>query len=142
MPQRLHMVERVLLSLEDISLTFGGKPLFEGLRTHICEGDKICLIGKNGAGKTTLMRLLLGEVAPDSGRRFVLPGLRLGYLAQTVAHNALDRVKDFVLSGLSEEDRNEASHHLADIVIEPLDLNPDATMGTLSGGQLRRAAMC
>jgi len=135
------MAERVLLSLEDISLTFGGKPLFEGLRTHICEGDKICLIGKNGAGKTTLMRLITGEIEPDKGKRFALPGLTIGYLAQTVAHNSGDSVKEFVLSGLAKEEQNEMCHHLADRIIEPLDLNPEATMGTLSGGQLRRAAL-
>jgi len=135
------MAERVLLSLDDISLTFGGKPLFEGLRTHICEGDKICLIGKNGAGKTTLMRLITGALEPDKGQRFALPGLTIGYLAQTVAHKADESVKDFVLSGLPKEDQNEEKHHLADRIIEPLDIDPNATMGTLSGGQLRRAAL-
>ena len=135
------MAERVLLSLDDISLTFGGKPLFEGLRTHICEGDKICLIGKNGAGKTTLMRLIMGEVDPDKGKRFLLPGITIGYLAQTVAHKPEELVKDFVLSGLAPDDQNEENHHLADRIIEPLDIDPHATMGTLSGGQLRRAAL-
>jgi len=135
------MAERVLISLDDITLNFGGKPLFEGLRIHICEGDKICLIGKNGAGKTTLMRMITGELELDGGARFSLPGLTIGYLAQTVTHRPDDIVKDFVLSGLREEERTEARHHLADRVIEPLDLNPMATMGTLSGGQLRRAAL-
>src|SRR5476651_1710394 len=106
------MAERVLISLEDVYLTFGGKPLFEGLRIHICEGDKICLIGKNGAGKTTLMRLITGELELDGGSRFALPGLTVGYLAQTVAHKPDDIVKDFVLSGLNEEDRTEERHHL------------------------------
>lgn len=135
------MAQRVLISLEDVTLTFGGKPLFEELRMHISEGDKICLIGKNGAGKTTLMKLITGELELDAGARFCLPGLTIGYLAQSVAHKPGDIVKDFVLSGLNLEDQTEARHHLADIVIEPLDLNPNATMGTLSGGQLRRAAL-
>jgi len=45
------MAERVLISLEDIDLTFGGKPLFEGLRVHICDKDRICLIGKKRRGE-------------------------------------------------------------------------------------------
>jgi ATP-binding cassette subfamily F protein uup len=135
------MAERVLIGLDNIHLTFGGKPLFEELRIHICEGDKICLIGKNGAGKTTLMRLIMGELELDGGQRFSLPGLTIGYLAQTVAHNPNDTVKDFVLSGLKKEDRTEAQHHLADRIIEPLDIPPEAAMGTLSGGQLRRSAL-
>jgi len=135
------MAERVLISLEDAALTFGGKPLFEGLRMHIAEGDKICLVGKNGAGKTTLMKLIMGELDLDGGSRFCLPGATIGYLAQTVAHNPADNVHQFVMSGLALEDQTEAKHHRADRVITPLDLVPDALMGTLSGGQLRRAAL-
>jgi len=115
--------------------------LFEELRIHICEGDKVCLIGKNGAGKTTLMKLITGELEVDAGVRFAMPGLTVGYLAQTVPFKPEHTVKAFVLSGLAEHDQTEARHHLADIIIEPLDINPNATMGTLSGGQLRRAAL-
>ena len=135
------MAERVLISLEDVRLTFGGKPLFEGLRMHIAEGDKICLVGKNGAGKTTLMKLIIGDLELDGGSRFAMPGVTIGYLAQTVAHNPKDNVHQFVMSGLAPENQTENKHHLADKVITPLDLLPDALMGTLSGGQLRRAAL-
>ncbi len=135
------MADRVLISLEDATLTFGGKPLFEGLRMHIAEGDKICLVGKNGAGKTTLMKLITGDLELDGGSRFTLPGITIGYLAQNVVHRAADNVHEFVMSGLAPEDRTEDRHHLADKVIEPLDLIPDTLMGTLSGGQLRRAAL-
>jgi ATP-binding cassette subfamily F protein uup len=135
------MADRVLISLEDIALTFGGKPLFEGLTMHIAEGDKICLVGKNGAGKTTLMRLILGELELDGGTRFLLPGTTIGYLAQTVAHEPGDTVHQFVMSGLKIEERTEDRHHLADIVMEPLGLESGAIMHTLSGGQLRRAAL-
>lgn len=135
------MAERVLISLDDVRLTFGGKPLFEGLRMHIAEGDKICLVGKNGAGKTTLMKLITGQIEPDHGSRFCLPGTTIGYLAQTVEHKATDTIHHFVMSGLASEDQTEDKHHLADKVIMPLDLKPEALMGTLSGGQLRRAAL-
>ncbi|MBY0407581.1 MAG: ATP-binding cassette domain-containing protein, partial [Rickettsiales bacterium] len=135
------MADRVLLSLDDITLSFGGKPLFEGLRIHIAEGDKICLIGRNGAGKTTLMKLITGELEQDGGERFVLPGLSIGYLAQTVPFVASETVKHFVLSGLKDSEQTEARHHLADIMMSPLDLDGEALMGTLSGGQLRRAAL-
>ncbi len=81
------MAARVCISLEDIYLTFGGKPLFEGLRMHISEGDKICLVGKNGAGKTTLMRLLMDDLELDGGKRFAVPGISIGYLAQKVDFN-------------------------------------------------------
>lgn len=135
------MAERMLVSLEDASLTFGGKPLFEELRLHICEGDKICLVGRNGAGKTTLMRLITGELEIDSGKRFILPGLTVGYLAQQVDFNPSDTVRRFVLSGLRDKSESEYRHHLADMIMAPLDLEPQAMMNSLSGGQLRRAAL-
>ena len=135
------MAERVLVSLEDISVNFGGKPLFEGLYLHVGENDKICLVGKNGAGKTTLMRLITGQLELDGGKRFALPGLNIGYLAQKVDFKADDTVKKFVLSGLRADDIDENREHLADIIIAPLDIDPLARMGTLSGGQLRRAAL-
>jgi ABC transport system ATP-binding/permease protein len=135
------MAERLLVSLDDVALTFGGKPLFEELRLHVCESDKICLVGRNGAGKTTLMRLITGELEVDAGSRFILPGLTVGYLAQKVAFNAEHTVHEFVLSGLRDASELEYRSHLADMVIAPLDLIPTAKMGTLSGGQLRRAAL-
>ena len=135
------MPNRLLLSLEDITLSFGGKPLFEALSLHITERDRICLVGKNGAGKTTLMRLMVEELELDAGSRFILPGTTIGYLAQKVTYNPSDTVKQFVLSGLPEDQQNEHSEYLADIVIAPLGLDPTSSMQPLSGGQLRRAAL-
>jgi len=132
------MADRVLISLEDIHLTFGGKPLFEGLKMHITEGDKICLVGKNGAGKTTLMRLILADLELDKGKRFMLSGTNIGYLAQSVQYQKDDTVKSFVLQGLGKDEHKQ---HLADMVIEPLQVEADALMCNLSGGQLRRAAL-
>jgi ATP-binding cassette subfamily F protein uup len=135
------MPERLLLSLEDVTLSFGGKPLFEGLTLHITEGDKICLVGKNGAGKTTLMRLITEDLELDGGKRFVYPSLRIGYLAQKVEFTPTDTVRQFVLSGLAKQDQTEDKGYLADMVITPLGLDGTAIMNTLSGGQLRRAAL-
>jgi ATP-binding cassette subfamily F protein uup len=132
---------RVLISLEDVVLKFGGKPLFDGVRMHICEGDKICLVGRNGAGKTTLMRLIMEDLELDGGKRFAVPGVSIGYLAQTVKFDPNHNVHQFVMDGLKKEDRSEENHHKADRIITPLDLDPAALMKTLSGGQLRRAAL-
>ena len=135
------MAGRVLLALEDIFLTVGARLLFAGVNIHISEGDKICLVGRNGAGKTTLMRLIMQELETDSGKRFLLPGTRIGYLAQQVDFKPEQRVRDFVLQGLPSAERLEEMTHRAEMVITPLGLDPDAPMGHLSGGQLRRAAL-
>ncbi|MDG1286979.1 MAG: ABC-F family ATP-binding cassette domain-containing protein [Rickettsiales bacterium] len=135
------MSSRVLLSLEDIVLSFGGKPLFDGLTMHINERERICLVGKNGVGKTTLMRMMTQDLELDSGRRFILPGTSIGYLAQKVKFSPDDTVKEFVLSGLPTDQQNEENAYLADMVIAPLGLDPSSLMRPLSGGQLRRAAL-
>jgi len=87
------------------------------------------------------MRLIMADLEPDKGERFCLSRLSIGYLPQTVQHAEGDIVKSFVLSGLKKADQTEERHHLADIVIEPLDLDGHASMDTLSGGQLRRVAL-
>lgn len=56
-----------LLSLLDINLSFGGPSILEGLNFQVDAGERVCLLGRNGAGKTTLMRVIAGEINPDSG---------------------------------------------------------------------------
>lgn len=134
--------KRVLISLEDVVVNFGGKPLFDGVGLHVLEGDRVCLVGRNGAGKTTMMRLLMGELELDGGERFFIPGLRMGYLGQKITHNPDETVKDFVLGGLHKEDEgDESQHYLADMALAPFALDANAPLKTLSGGQLRRAAL-
>jgi ATP-binding cassette subfamily F protein uup len=135
------MANRLLLSLDDATLTHGGKPLFEGLRLHVSEGDKICLVGRNGAGKTTLMRLLMGELELDGGTRFAVPGLTIGYLAQKVPFNPQQTVREFVISGIQQQEGWQERQHLADMALGALGVSGEAVMGTLSGGQLRRAGL-
>ncbi len=135
------MANRLLIGIEEAFLSFGGKPLFEGINLYINEGDKICLVGKNGVGKTTLMRLITGDLELDAGKRFVYPGTSFAYLAQTFEFNKEHTVKEFVLTGLKKGDDLHEKEHLADIIIAPLELDPDAKMGQLSGGQLRRAGL-
>ena len=57
-----------LLSLKNVSLSFGGEPLLDDVELHIERGDRVCLLGANGAGKSTLLRILAGEATPDSGQ--------------------------------------------------------------------------
>ena len=132
------MSGKVVLSLEDIVLSFGGAPLFDGMTVHVHERDRICLIGRNGVGKSTLMKLMIQELELDAGRRFVLPGTSIGYLAQQVQSKPGETVKEFVLSGLPKVEQTEENHYLAEMVIAPLDLSPTAEMQPLSGGQKRR----
>lgn len=135
------MTKRLLLGLEDIHYKIGARELFQGVNLHVSEGDKICLIGRNGAGKTTLMRLITGQILPDEGKAFRLPGCTIGYLAQQVDFIADETVRQFVMRGMAHKPDDQELGYRADIVLGPLGLAPDALMGHLSGGQLRRAAL-
>ncbi|HAF94539.1 MAG: hypothetical protein A2021_09340 [Elusimicrobia bacterium GWF2_52_66] len=72
----------ILLSCQNLSKTFGARPLFENLSFGLSEGERTGLIGPNGAGKSTLLKILAGREAPDSGAVTARRGLRLGYLPQ------------------------------------------------------------
>ncbi|MBU6236085.1 MAG: ATP-binding cassette domain-containing protein, partial [Alphaproteobacteria bacterium] len=135
------MPETLLLHVRDALVTFGKKPLFEGMEFSILEGDKIALVGKNGAGKTTLMNLITGARQLDDGTRWQLEGSTIGYLQQEVPVKKGQTIREFVKEHVRVTDEAEAVDYRVDAVLHPLDLDPDTTMDTLSGGQLRRAAL-
>ena len=62
------MARAPILQLTDISLTFGGNPVFDGLNMTIQPGDRVALVGRNGSGKSTLMKVMAGLVEPDAGQ--------------------------------------------------------------------------
>ena len=134
------MPGRLLLSVKDAFVSFGNKPLFEGLSFNLTEGDKICLVGKNGTGKTTLMNIIMGDRELDDGIRWQLEGTRIGYLQQEVAIVPGQSVFDFVFAQLSGEER-EAQAYKVEMVVQPLGLDVNDRMDKLSGGQVRRASI-
>lgn len=89
-----------LLRLNDISITFGGRPLLSGIALQIETGERIGLVGRNGSGKSTLMRLLAGHSAPDTGTVAGDAGVAL--LPQDVPEGVTGRVYDVVASGCQE----------------------------------------
>ena len=82
----------ILLSCQDLSKSFGARPLFEGLSFGLSEGERTGLIGPNGTGKSTLLKILAGRETPDSGAVTPRRGLRLGYLAQQDRFEAGDHL--------------------------------------------------
>ena len=135
------MADPAILSIHDAYVTFGRKPLFDGLVMHIHPRERICLVGRNGAGKSTLMQLITGQRELDGGRRWVEPGIRIGYLAQEIKSEAGQNVLDFILSGLPKEKQDEEHRYLAEMMLGPFELEGDALVEKLSGGQQRRAAL-
>lgn len=77
-----------MVSIEQVSMTFGKEPLFENISFLINDKEKIVLIGRNGAGKTTLLKLLSGQLQPSSGRIVLPKEMTIGYLPQHMALNS------------------------------------------------------
>ena len=123
-----------ILSLTNAKLTFGGKPLFEGLTLHVSQGQKICLVGRNGSGKSSLLKTLAGIYDLDQGNRFVQPGLGVEYLQQDPVLPKNKTIGDYL-----EPFANEV--YEMDMVLSKLKMNPDQSMEILSGGETRRVAL-
>ncbi|MEM9434515.1 MAG: ATP-binding cassette domain-containing protein [Pseudomonadota bacterium] len=124
------------LQLSDISLTFGGDPVFSDLSVIVQQGDRVALVGRNGSGKSTLMKVMAGLVEADQGSVVMAPGVSTGYMEQDPDLKGFSSLRDFTLSNLepSESYRVEAA-------AEGLKLDLDTRTHTASGGERRRAAL-
>lgn len=126
-----------LIQLKNISLTFGGTPLLDGVELSVSSGERVCLIGRNGSGKSTLLKIVAGLVEPDSGSRFVQPGATIRYLPQEPDFAGAASVLTYVEAGLNQGDDAYQSQYL----IEQLGLKGTEDPAHLSGGEARRAAL-
>ncbi len=79
-----------MISVENLSVQFGGEYLFHSVSFNINPSDKIGVVGPNGCGKTTLLKILAGESEPESGRINFQKGLKIGYLPQDYISDAND----------------------------------------------------
>lgn len=130
------MARPSLLQLSDISLTFGGDPIFDGLDLVVHQGDRVALVGRNGSGKSTLMKVMAGLTEPDTGSVTSPQGTSVGYMEQEPDFTGFATLGDFATAtlGPSEAWRVEA---LAD----GLKLRLEADPAKASGGERRRAAL-
>ena len=126
-----------LLTLQDIHLTFGGTPLFEGAELQVMERDRLCLVGRNGSGKSTLLKIAAGLVEPDRGERFVKPGVTVRYLEQEPDLAGFATVGAYVEAGLDAGSDPYRGAYL----LEHLGLTGEERPQDLSGGEMRRAAI-
>jgi ATP-binding cassette subfamily F protein uup len=135
-----------ILSLQNISLAFGGPLILDKVSLQIEQSERICLVGRNGAGKSTLINLINNGIQPDSGDIFRKPGLALGTLSQEVPPQIRGKIIDVVSSGLKDI-LSESSQHAWGIqariekVITRLKLAPDTEFKTLSAGMKRRVLL-
>ncbi|MED7678955.1 ATP-binding cassette domain-containing protein [Rhodobacteraceae bacterium IMCC15231] len=130
------MARTPLLQLKDISLTFGGNPIFDGLDLIVQPGDRVALVGRNGSGKSTLMKVMSGLVEADRGNLVLAPASSVGYMEQDPQMTGFDTLGDFAMSGLEPGD-----YYRVERAAEGLKFQPDRPVATASGGERRRAAL-
>ena len=87
-----------MISIDNITVEFGGNTLFENVSFLIKEKEKIALIGRNGAGKTTLLKLIAGEMSPTRGSISRPRNLTIGYLPQHIKVNDSKTVREETLT--------------------------------------------
>ena len=127
-----------LLGCEKVSVEFPTKTVFEGLSLGVDEGARIGIVGQNGDGKSTLLRVLSGDVEVDDGRVIRTRGVSVGVLGQSDDLRDGDTVERAVVGDRPEYEWAGDLRVRAIIagLLEDVDWN--ATVGTLSGGQRRR----
>ncbi len=139
-----------LLNLQNISLSFGKWPLFDGIDMQIHGGEKISLLGRNGMGKSTLMKLIHGTIEPDSGSVIREQNSKTALLAQDVPDDITGTVYDVMLEGVAHPDhlhhhmdahQEKKSRRLIEKTLSMLGLDGDLRFESLSVGMKRRVLL-
>ena len=119
-----------LLSMQDVSIAFGGPPILDRARFAIERNERVCLLGRNGAGKSTIMKLLDGTISPTMGEIVRQTGVSVTRLEQEVAEDVEGTTFDVVAEGLGPAGQllaryHQASHdvgiHASDAALRELD---------------------
>lgn len=129
-----------MLTVSQVSKSFGGRTLFRDASIQVNRGERIGLVGPNGAGKSTLFSLILGEDSPDEGRVAVERGARLGFLPQESQPLGEETVLEIATAHAGDDAWDvepRAKKILAGLAFRESDFHRAAR--TLSGGWVMRA---
>ena len=130
-----------LLGAEAVHLEYPTQVVFESVTLGVNDGARIGIVGRNGDGKSSLLRLLTGQLQPDSGRVTRRSGLRAGALSQADTLDP-DRSVGWTLVGDQAEHQWAGDARVRDVVGGLVsDIAWDAMVATLSGGQRRRVQL-
>jgi ATP-binding cassette subfamily F protein uup len=162
--QRFPRNSMALITLSDAQLAFGHFALLDHADFSLQGGERVGLIGRNGAGKSSLLRILAGMERPDDGILQFQQGLRIAFVAQepqlaedrTVFQSVREGLADVIslvdrythsegdldaLQGLIEAQDGWNWQQRVDETLQRLHLEPEAVIGTLSGGNRKRVAL-
>jgi ATP-binding cassette subfamily F protein uup len=139
-----------LLSIQELSVSFRGPNLLDSVSCQIEPAQRIGLLGRNGSGKTTFMRILAGEMQPDSGSVTLASGARIAMLGQEVPRELQQNVESIVCAGwqpppnsaqLDESDHDWQREHAVEKILTRMQLNAALEFDSLSSGMKRRVLL-
>ena len=119
-----------LLSLQEVSVAFGGPQVLDAASLVVEAGDRACVTGRNGEGKSTLLKVMAGLLEPDAGEVVRSEGLRVAYLSQDVLADEPGTADE--VAGATPAARR---------FLTQLAVPADAPFSTLSGGLRRRVKL-
>lgn len=129
------MQKPVILTSENLSVSFGDKLIFDSDNWGLHEGDKLGILGVNGSGKSTLLRTIAGKITPNKGEITLRSGLKLAYLEQDPLTDLNQSVLDHVIPIDADEEEYYYKAILSRLGLELFD----SPLRILSGGQRRKA---
>ena len=91
-----------MITVTDLTVSWGAFTLLDHINFHLSDNEKIGLVGKNGAGKSTLLKIILGEVSPTSGNVLKTKGEKIGYLPQQMEHSKDKSVMEETMTAFDE----------------------------------------
>ncbi len=133
-----------LAVLDRVTLAFGHIPLLDQVSFQIDARERVAVIGRNGTGKSSLLKILSGDLAPDSGSVWRQPAVRIARLEQDVPLSADRSVFDVVAEGHThhlQADEEWLRDHHVDLILSRLQLPATVIVDTLSGGWRRRVLL-
>ncbi|MFH8249654.1 ABC-F family ATP-binding cassette domain-containing protein [Microbacterium sp. B2969] len=130
-----------LLGGEALHLEFPTKVVFDSVSLGVDEGDRIGIVGRNGDGKSSLLAMLAGRIQPDGGRVTVRGGVRVGVLDQGDTLDDTHSIREAVVGDAADHEW-AGDARVRDVIAGLLaDLDWEASVTNLSGGQRRRVAL-
>ncbi len=129
-----------LLNFQNVTLAFGSAPLLDGVDLQIHEGEKISLLGRNGTGKSTMMKLINGDLQPDTGSLVQDKNMRTSLLTQEVPSDISGTIQEMISSGVTHHDEKDA-HRQIERTLSLMSLDADVQFETLSAGMKRRVLL-
>ena len=132
-----------LLSAQNLTVAFGGRPLLDDATLQIERSERVGLVGRNGEGKSTLLKVLSGQITPDAGSLALESGVRIALLPQDVPDGLPETVEEVIATGVPDHARGShgAEHHVVQRQVSLMELDGTARFASLSGGQKRRALL-